>query len=377
MAGRGRVPAVSIELTDLEREELEGLSRRRRTAQGLARRAQIVLAAAEGLENKQIAAQLGSDAGTVGKWRRRFAERRLDGLYDEPRPGAPRRIGDDEIAETIRRTLEETPPNATHWSLRGMASAAGYAPSTIHRIWKAFGLQPHRAESFKLSSDPFFVDKVRDIVGLYLAPPDRALVLCVDEKSQIQALDRTQPLLPLRPGQPERRSHDYTRHGTLSLFAALDVATGKVIGRCYQRHRSREFLKFLRAVDAEVPRDLDVHLVMDNYATHKTPAIRAWLARRPHWHVHLTPTSASWLNQIERFFAELTNKQIRRGVHRSVRALEDAIRRYIDTVNDNPKPFRWTRSSDDILASIQRFCTRTLDAAHQQSMMGTTSESGH
>ena len=285
MAGRGRVPAVSIELTDLEREELEGLSRRRRTAQGLARRAQIVLAAAEGLENKQIAAQLGSDAGTVGKWRRRFAERRLDGLYDEPRPGAPRRIGDDAIAETIRRTLEETPPNATHWSLRGMAAAAGYAPSTIHRIWQAFGLQPHRAETFKLSSDPFFVDKVRDIVGLYLAPPDRALVLCVDEKSQIQALDRTQPLLPLRPGQPERRSHDYTRHGTLSLFAALDVATGKVIGRCYERHRSREFLKFLRAVDAEVPRDLDVHLVMDNYATHKTPRLArqaAALARPSH-----------------------------------------------------------------------------------------------
>src|ERR671914_168304 len=330
MAGRGRVPAVSIDLTDVEREELGGLSRRRRTAQGLAQRAQIVLAAAEGLENKRIAAQLGSDPATVGKWRRRFAERRLDGLYDEPRPGAPRQIGDDEIAETIRRTLEETPPNATHWSLRGMARAT-----------------------------------------------DHALVLCVDEKSQIQALDRTQPLLPLRPGQAERRSHDYQRHGTLSLFAALDVATGKVIGRCYQRHRSREFMKFLRAVDAEVPRDLDVHLVMDNYATHKTPAIRAWLARRPHWHVHLTPTSASWLNQIERFFAELTNKQIRRGVHRSLRALEDAIHRYIDTVNDEPKPFHWTRSADDILASIQRFCTRTLDAAHEQTTMGTTSESGH
>ena len=242
---------------------------------------------------------------------------------------------------------------------------------------------------FKLSTDPFFVDKVRDIVGLYLGPPDRALVLCVDEKlpwlpgptlvvgperEEIQALDRTQPLLPLRPGQPERRSHDYKRHGTRSLFAALDVATGKVIGRCYQR--SGELLKFLRAVDAEVPRDLDVHLVMDNYATHKTPAIRAWLARRPHWHVHLTPTSASWLNQIERFFAELTNKQIRRGVHRSLSDLEAAIHRYIDTVNDDPKPFRWIRSADDILTGIQRFCTRTLNAADQQTMMGTTSESG-
>lgn len=377
MAGRGRVPAVSIVLSEGERAELEGLSRRRRTAQGLARRAQIVLAAAEGLENKQIAARVGSDPGTVGKWRRRFAERRLDGLYDEPRPGAPRRIGDDAIAETVRKTLEETPPDATHWSLRSMACATGYAPSTIHRIWQAFGLQPHRSETFKLSSDPFFVDKVRDIVGLYLAPPDRALVLCVDEKSQIQALDRTQPLLPMRPGQAERRSHDYKRHGTTSLFAALDVATGKVIGRCYPRHRAREFLKFLRTVDAEVPRDLDVHLVMDNYATHKTPAIRSWLARRPHWHVHLTPTGASWLNMVERFFAELTTKQIRRGVHRSLRELEDAIQHYIATVNHDPKPFRWTRSADAILASVQRFCIRTLDTAHQQSLMDITSESGH
>jgi transposase len=377
MAGRGRVAAVSIALSEGERAELEGLSRRRRTAQGLARRAQIVLAAAAGLENKQIAARVRSDPGTVGKWRRRFAACRLDGLYDEPRPGAPRRIGDDAIAETIRRTLEETPPDATHWSLRSMARATGYAPSTIHRIWQAFGLQPHRSETFKLSTDPFFVDKVRDIVGLYLAPPERALVLCVDEKSQIQALDRTQPLLPLRPGQCERRSHDYVRHGTTTLFAALDVASGKVIGRCYQRHRAREFLSFLRAVDAELPRDLDVHLVMDNYATHKTPAIHAWLARRPHWHVHLTPTSASWLNQVERFFAELTTKQLRRSAHRSLRDLEDAIQRYITTVNEDPKPFRWIRSADAILASIQRFCTRTLDAAHQQSMMGTTSESGH
>ena len=290
MAGRGRMPAVSIELSEAERSGLEGLSRRRQTAQGLARRAQIVLAAAEGLENKAIAEQVDSDPGTVGKWRRRFAERRLDGLHDEPRPGAPRRIGDDAIAQTISRTLEETPPDATQWSLRSMARASGYAPSTIHRIWRAFGLQPHRSETFKLSSDPLFVEKVRDIVGLYLAPPDRALVLCVDETSQIQALDRTQPLLPMRPGQAERRSHDDQRHGTTSLFAALDVATGRVIGRCYPRHRAREFLKFLRIIDAEVPRDLDVHLVMDNDATHKTPAIRAWLARRPHWHVHLTPS---------------------------------------------------------------------------------------
>ena len=333
--------------------------------------------AADGLQNKQIAAQLGSDPTTVGKWRRRFAESRLDGLYDEPRPGAPRRIGDDAVAETVRKTLEETPPDATHWSLRSMARASGYAPSTIHRIWQAFGLQPHRSEAFKLSTDPFFVEKVRDIVGLYLAPPERALVLCVDEKSQIQALDRTQPLLPMRPGQPERRSHDYVRHGTTTLFAALDVASGKVIGRCYSRHRAGEFLKFLRAIEANVPVDLDVHLVMDNYATHKTPAIRQWFARHPRWHVHFTPTGASWINQVERFFALLTERQLRRGVHRSTRELEAAIQAYIDATNDNPKPFRWTKSADDILAAIKRFCTASLQTANAQSQIAQTSESGH
>jgi transposase len=370
-------PAAAIELSERERTELEGLASRRRTAQGLARRAKIVLLAAEGLENKEISRRLGADQGTVGTWRRRFAERRLDGLHDEPRPGAPRQITDDAIAETIRLTLETTPPNATHWSLRGMARATGYAPSTIHRIWGAFGLQPHRTETFKLSADPFFVEKVRDIVGLYLDPPERALVLCVDEKSQIQALDRTQPLLPMRPGQPERRSHDYTRHGTLSLFAALDVATGKVIGKCYERHRSAEFLKFLREIEANVPGDLDIHLVMDNYATHKTPAIRRWLAKRPRWHVHLTPTSASWINQVERFFADLTEKQIRRGVHRSTDELETAIIDYIEAVNAEPKPFRWTKSADDILASIKRFCLKTLETADVQRQIGETSESGH
>lgn len=369
--------AVAIVLTEAERQELEGLARRRRTAQGLARRAQIVLLSAESLPNKDIAARLEADPETVGVWRRRFAERGIDGLYDEPRPGAPRQIGDDEIAETVRRTLEETPSNATHWSLRSMARAVGYAPSTIHRIWKAFGLQPHRSETFKLSSDPFFVEKVRDIVGLYMAPPERALVLCVDEKSQIQALDRSQPLLPMRPGQAERRTHDYKRHGTLSLFAALDIATGKVIGRCYQRHRSQEFLKFLREIDAHVPDGLDLHLVMDNYATHKTKPVRNFLAKRPHWHVHLTPTSASWINQVERFFADLTAKQIRRGVHRSTRDLEAAISRYIEKVNTEPKPFRWTKSADDILASIQRFCLRTLTTADCQNQIRKTSESGH
>lgn len=370
-------PAVTITLSVAERRELEALARRRKTAQGLARRARIVLAAADGLENKAIVERLGVDANTVGKWRRRFAERRLDGLYDEPRPGAPRRIGDDEVAAVICRTLEETPPDATHWSLRTMASAVGHAPSTIHRIWRAFGLQPHRTETFKLSSDPLFVDKVRDIVGLYLAPPERALVLCVDEKSQVQALDRTQPLLPMRPGQPERRSHDYTRHGTTTLFAALDVATGEVIGRCFQRHRATEFLKFLRTVEARVPADLDVHLVMDNYATHKTPAIRKWFARHPRWHVHFTPTGASWLNQVERFFALLTEKQLRRGVHRSTRELEQAILNYIDTVNADPRPFRWTKSAEDILSTIKRFCLRTLQVVQHQTEIIRTSESGH
>ena len=369
--------AVAITLSEAERRELEGLARRRKTAQGLARRARIVLAAADGLENKAIVERLGADANTVGKWRRRFAEHRLDGLYDEPRSGAPRKIGDEQIAEIIGRTLEETPPDGTHWSLRSMARAVGYAPSTIHRIWQAFGLQPHRSETFKLSADPLFVEKVRDIVGLYLSPPERALVLCVDEKSQIQALDRSRPLLPMRPGQVERRTHDYMRHGTTTLFAALDIATGKVIGQCFPRHRAREFLSFLRTLETQVPDDLDVHLVMDNYATHKTPAVQRWLARHPRWHVHFTPTGASWLNQVERFFALLTEKQIRRGVHRSTRELEHAIRHYIDTVNADPRPFRWTKSADDILATIKRFCLRTLNTAQRQTEIIKTSESGH
>ncbi len=373
---RGRV-AVAIELSVLERDELEHLTRRHKTGQSLARRARIVLAAAEGLENKTIAKTLGVNANTVGTWRRRYWERGLDGLYDEPRPGAPRTISDDAIAETVRLTLETTPRDATHWSLRSMARAVGYAPSTIHEIWRAFGLQPHRGESFKLSSDPFFVEKVRDIVGLYLAPPERALVLCVDEKSQIQALDRSQPMLPMRPGQVERRSHDYKRHGTTSLFAALDVATGKIIGQCFPRHRSREFRKFLDCIEDNVPDDLDIHIVMDNYATHKTKPVRNWFAKRPRWHIHFTPTSASWINQVERFFALLTEKQLRRGVHRSTEELEQVILDYLDIVNEDPKPFRWAKSADDILAAIQRFCLRTLETAEIQSTLCRTSESGH
>jgi transposase len=370
-----RGKAAEIVLSKDERVELESLARRRSTGQGLAQRARIVLAAADGGHNGLIAERLGLCRSTVGKWRERFAAHRLDGLHDEPRPGAPRRIGDDAIADTIRRTLETRPPGATHWSLRSMAAAVGHAPSTIHRIWKAFGLQPHRAETFKLSTDPLFVEKVRDIVGLYLDPPDRAVVLCVDEKSQIQALDRTQPLLPMRPGQAERRTHDYKRHGTLTLFAALDVKVGKVIGQCFPRHRAREFRKFLDTIEANVPADLDIHLVIDNAGTHKTKLIRDWFAKRPRWHIHFTPTSASWISQVERFFALLTDKQIRRGVHCSTQALEADIHAYIDAHNAEPKPFRWTKSADDILAAINRFCLRTLEI-HRCSLP-RTSESGH
>lgn len=363
-------PAVSIDLTGDERLELERLARGHKTWASVARRARIVLLASQGVQNKVIARALGCDQMTAALWRKRFAAQRIDGLYDEPRPGAPRKIGDDAVAETVRLTIESLPEAATHWSLRSMARKVGYAPSTIHRIWQAFGLQPHRSGTFKLSKDPLFVEKVRDIVGLYLAPPERALVLCVDEKSQIQALDRTQPLLPMRPGQIERRSHDYTRHGTTSLFAALDVATGKIIGKCYPRHRASEFRKFLDKIDAAVPANLDIHMVADNYATHKTKLIRDWLAKRPRWHVHFTPTSASWINQVERVFASLTQDQLRRGVHRSTAELEKAIQAFIDKTNQNPKPFKWTKSADDILASIKRFCLAT-----QQITL--TSESGH
>jgi transposase len=353
MAGRG-LPAV--ELDKMERSELRSLASRRSTAQALALRARIILACAEGGQNTVIAARLGLDRETVGKWRRRFIEHRVEGLRDEPRSGAPRTIDDERIEAVIVRTLESTPPDATHWSSRGMAQASGLSISTVQRIWRAFGLQPHRLETFKLSTDPDFVAKVRDVVGLYVSPPSHAVVLCVDEKSQIQALDRSQPLLPMRPGQPARRSHDYKRHGTTSLFAALDIATGQVIGKCFPRHRAAEFRRFLDEIEANVPNDLDVHLVMDNYATHKTPLVRSWLAKRPRWHVHLTPTSSSWLNQVERFFALLTERQIRRGVHNSVADLQADITAFIERHNADHKPFRWTKSADDILASIERFC---------------------
>jgi transposase len=360
--------AIKIELSGDERAYLERCVRRRKVARADAQRAEIILRAAEGLNNSQIADAVGVTRQTVRTWRNRFAKYRLGGLDDEPRCGAPRRIGDDRIEEIVTRTLEAMPSGATHWSTRGMAKASGVSPSSVHRIWQAFSLQPHRVETFKLSTDPQFVTKVRDIVGLYLNPPERAVVVCVDEKSQIQALDRTQPLLPMRPGQIERRTPDYERHGTTTLFAALVAATpaaigvkaGTVIGTCLPRHRALEFRKFLDEVERNVPAELDVHVVMDNASSHKTKLIRKWFARRAHWHVHFTPTSSSWINQVERFFALLSEKQIKRSAHRSVAELIQSIETFIGQQNADPKPFRWTKSADDILASIERFCLRTL-----------------
>jgi transposase len=356
-----RGPAVKIVLSDSERSELELRVRRRKIARADAVRAQIVMLAADGMNNCAIAGELGVSRLTAGLWRKRFAKRRFDGLDDEPRCGAPRKIGDEKIEEVVTKTLETMPSDATHWSTRSMARASGLSVSTVHRIWSAFSLAPHRTETFKLSTDPQFVEKVRDIVGLYLAPPEQALVLCVDEKSQIQALDRTQPLLPMRPGQIERRTHDYERHGTTTLFAALDVKAGTIVGQCMPRHRAQEFRKFLDEIERNVPADLDMHVIMDNASSHKTKLIRHWFAKRQRWHAHFTPTSSSWINQVERFFALLSEQQIKRGAHRSVAELEAAIGAYIKIRNVSPKPFRWTKSADDILASINRFCRRTLD----------------
>jgi len=360
---RGR-PPMRVIISPSERTTLEQWARRRTTAQGLAQRARIILACASGRSAPVIAAELRITRQTVGKWRQRFVDRRLAGLVDEPRPGAPRRITDATVEQVITDTLETTPRDATHWSTRALAKQAGLSHSTVGRIWRAFGLQPHRSETFKLSRDPLFVDKVRDIVGLYLDPPDRALVLSVDEKSQIQALDRTAPILPMAPGMPERRTHDYRRHGTTSLFAALDVASGHIIGECHRRHRSQEFQHFLDTIDAAVPADLDVHLILDNYGTHKTARIRRWLARHPRFHVHFTPTSASWINLVERWFALLTQKQIKRGTHRSTRALETAIREYVTITNEAPTPFVWTKTADEILASVARYCQRISNPGH-------------
>jgi transposase len=355
---------VLIELSEDERAQLESWARRHTSAQALALRSRVVLLAAAGLNNTEIAERLGVHRPMVRKWRGRFAEHRLDGLTDEPRPGQPRKITDEKVEEVITRTLESTPKDATHWSTRSMAKEVGLTQTAISQIWRAFGLQPHRQDSWKLSKDPLFLEKVRDVVGLYLNPPERAVVLCVDEKSQIQALDRTAPILPMLPGTPQRATHDYKRSGTSSLYAALDLTTGKVIGRLHSRHRAIEFKKFLQTLDREVPPELDVHLILDNSSTHKTPAIKAWLAAHPRFIVHFTPTSSSWLNLVERWFAELTNKKLRRSAHRSVRALNADIRGWIETWNDDPRPYVWTKTADQILDSVATYCNRINDSGH-------------
>jgi len=360
-AGR---PRKELMLTERDRNTLERWTRRATTAQSLALRARIILACAAGASDVAVARQLNTTRETVGKWRRRFLHCGMDGLYDEPRPGAPRTLTDDRVEEVIVKTLESKPEDSTHWSTRLMAAETGVSQSSIVRIWHAFGLKPHMEDTFKLSNDPLFIEKVRDVVGLYMNPPERAVIFSVDEKSQVQALDRTQPLLPMSPGYPERRSHDYVRNGTTSLFAALDVATGKVIGACHRKHRHQEFLRFLKTIEANVPEGLDVHLVMDNYATHKTPKIKDWLARRPHWHVHFTPTGASWLNMVERFFAQITTRRIRRGAFRSVRELEQAIHDYLQTHNEKPRPFIWSATADEIFRKIARLCEGIYNSGH-------------
>jgi transposase len=367
---KGR-PKVALILTPDERQRLESLAHRSRSAPHVARRARIILACAEGTDSTVVARRLRVTPGTVCKWRGRFVQERLDGLYDDPRPGAKRTITDEQVERVIIRTLETTPRGATHWSTREMAKAVNMSRMAVSRIWRAFGLQPHRSETFKLSNDPLLVEKVRDIVGLYLDPPAHAAVFCVDEKPQIQALDRTQPLLPMQPGQVERRTHDYTRHGTTTLFAALNAKTSEVITQFHRRHRSAQFREFLDLIDAEVPPRLDVHIIMDNYSTHKTALIRNWFAKRPRFHVHFTPTYGSWLSLVERWFAELTMKQIRRGAYGGVAQLKAGIQEFIDAHQANPKPFVWTKSADEILASIARFAQRTADTRAAQKMSRT------
>ncbi len=363
MAGRGR-PKVELVLTDEERETLLRWARRPTSAQALALRCRIVLACAEGRTNQQVAAEEAVHQATVGKWRARFVAQRLDGLHDEPRPGAPRQISDAEVERVITKTLEESPKDATHWSTRSMARAAGMSQTAVSKIWRAFGLKPHLTESFKLSPDPQFIDKVRDIVGLYLNPPDAAVVLCVDEKSQIQALDRTAPVLPLLPGTPSRRTHDYRRNGVTNLYAALDVASGNVIADLTDRHRAEEFRRFLNLLERSVPTDLDVHVIVDNSSTHTTPVIRRWLVRHPRFTLHFTPTYSSWLNLVERWFAELTTKWLRRGTHRSTKELVASIRTWIERWNDEPRPFVWHKTADQILESLAEYCERISDSGH-------------
>jgi transposase len=364
MAERRR-PKAPLTLTDDERQTLERWSRRAKTAQALALRAKIVLACAEGATNKAVAEQLRVWPQTVTKWRGRFVRQRLGGLSDEPRPGRPRTITDTQVEQVITKTLEEPPPGQdTHWSTRSMARQVGLSQTAVSRIWRAFGLKPHLVQTWKLSTDPQFIDKVRDVVGLYLDPPQAALVLCVDEKSQIQALDRTAPSLPILPTTPARRTHDYVRNGTSSLFAALDVASGKVISQVHRRHRHQEFLKFLRTIDGTVPAELDVHLVCDNYATHNTPAIKTWFLGHPRFQLHFTPTDSSWLNLVERWFAELTNRKLRRSAHRTVVELEADLTAWVDAWNDDPKPFVWTKTADEILDNLASYLHLISDSGH-------------
>jgi transposase len=363
MRRRG-TPMAALMLSDDERDTLERWARRHTSSQALALRCRIVLACCEGRSNREVADHLGVNRKTVGKWRARFVEGRLDGLHDEPRPGGPRTISDEDVERVIVKTLEETPRDATHWSTRSLASATGMSQSAVSRIWRAFGLKPHLVDSFKLSPDPLFIDKVRDVVGLYLNPPDAAVVLCVDEKSQIQALDRTAPILPLIPGTPQRRTHDYKRNGTTNLYAALDVASGKVIAELTPRHRAEEFRRFLNLIDNRVPEGLDVHVIVDNNSTHKTPSIQRWLLRHPRFTLHFTPTYSSWLNLVERWFAELTNRWLRRGTHHSTRDLVASIRTWIQMWNDQPKPFVWHKTADEILDNLANYCERINDSGH-------------
>ena len=349
-------PKAKLEVNDGQRKQLESIVRRTSSAQSHVLRARIVLTSAKGLDNADVADRLGTTPQTVGKWRTRFIEDGLEGLFDAPRLGTPRSVDDEKVATAIRKTLDGKPKNATHWSTRTMAKQLGVSHMTVARIWRAFGLKPHRMDSFSLSSDPFFVEKVRDVVGLYMTPPDNALVLCVDEKSQMQALDRAQPMLPIRPTVSERQTDRYIRHGTTTLFAALDVATGRVIGKCFRRHRAKEFIAFLNEIDKSVPAELDLHLILDNYATHKTPDVKRWLLRHPRFQLHFTPTKSSWLNLVESFFSLLSRRRLKRGVHRSTLALEKDIRTFLDGHNEDPTPYVWTKSADQILQSLERYC---------------------